>query len=412
MPIVDPSMIKGAASDPAPVIALLREQDPVSWMPGLDAWLVTRHDDVRLLFADARVTADPRAHDRHVPPSDPRAVRWMSEVPFRSAGPDGQSVGRGLVSRALTPRATAHLESCVRDVVEHFAAPLHGRERVDLIGEFTIPVSITAIGRSLGVAPKEEDESRFRELAVLTTAATRPLLSPKKQARTEQAVVEMCEYILALVEERVAAPQQDLISELVRASDGATSASTEEITRVISGLVSAGTGTTSVACGRVLRTLLKHPDQLAQVRADRSILPSAVDELLRYDSGHVAFPRYVVEDFELRGRTLRKGQLVLLSIMGANRDPALFDDPDVVDFRRDTKAAMYFGHGDHFCIGANIARLELRLMIDAALDFLPPGARLLEDEIRWSQKGLMSQLKSLPVDRSATASSAHGTLPV
>jgi cytochrome P450 len=396
-PIIDPSMLAGAASNPAPLLARLREEDPVAWLPGFDAWLVTRYDDVVQLFSDARVTADPRVHDRYRPPTDPLGARWLAEVPFRSAMTEGQSTGRRLVSAALTPRAAARLEDSVRSVVEHFAGALHGRERIDLIKEFTVPVSIAAVGRMLGVPPKAADEMHFRELAVLTTAATRPFLSVKKQQRTEQAVGEMCEYILGLVSERVAAPQADLISDLVRASGGDRPVSPEEITRVISGLVSAGTGTTAMACGRALFTLLKHPDALQQLRDDRSLLPNAVEELLRYDSGHLVFPRYAVEEFTLRGRTLQRGQIVLLSIMGANRDPSVFADPDVLDLRRDARAAMSFGHGAHYCIGANIARLELRLMIDAALDFLPPGARLLEDEIRWSAKGLMSQLKSLPV---------------
>ena len=208
----------------------------------------------------------------------------------------------------------------------------------------------------------------------------------------------MGEYILPLVTERCTAPREDFVSDLVKASGGATPRIAEDITRVMVALVSAGTGTTSIACGRALRALLKHPDQLALLRRNRSILPNAVDELLRYDSGLVVMPRYVLEDFDLRGRALRKGQMVLLSLMGANRDPRVFSDPDRVDLNRETRNALSFGHGSHYCVGANIARMELRLMIDAALDLIPQGARLLENEIRWTQKGFMSQIKSLPVD--------------
>jgi cytochrome P450 len=396
-PVIDPSLLVGSAMHPAPLIAKLREHDPVAWVSGFDVWLVTRYDDVVRLFSDDRLSADPRVHDRYRPPVDPLGARWLSEVPFRSLMTDGQSTGRRLVSAALTPRAAARLEGCVREVVQHCAESLRGLDRIDLIGQFTVPVSIAAVGRMLGVPPKADDETHFRELAVLTTAATRPFLSAKKQQRTEQAVGEMCEYILGLVSERAAAPQADLISDLIRASEGGTLASHEEITRVISGLVSAGTGTTAMACGRALHTLLKHPDAMGELRDDRSLLPNAVEELLRYDSGHLVFPRYVVEGFTLRGRTLQRGQMVLLSILGANRDPSVFAEPDVLDLRRDARDAMSFGHGPHYCVGSNIARLELRLMIDAALDFLPEGARLLEDEMRWSAKGLMSQIKSLPV---------------
>jgi cytochrome P450 len=402
-----PSIISGSASDPAPLVAHLREHDPVCWLAGLDAWLVTRHDDVRLLFSEPRVTADPRAYHRYQAPEDPRVARWLLEMPFRSTGSNGTSSGRRLVATALTPRAVARMESCVRDAVEHFAAPLRGRtDVVDLVGEFTVPVSTTAIGRILGVPPKDEDDLRFRQLAVHATSTIRPFLSEKKQRSAERAAAEMGEYILALVTERCSAPSEDFISDLLKASGGATPAIAEDLTRVIAGLVSAGTGTTSVACGRALRTLLRHPEPISLLLQDRSLLPNAVEELLRHDSGLLVMPRYVLEDFVLRGRALRKGQLVILSLLGANRDPRVFRDPDAVDFRRDTREAMAFGHGTHYCIGANIARMEMRLMLDAALDFIPLGARLLEDEIRWSEKGLMSQIKSLPVD---FASRAAGT---
>ncbi len=396
---MEPSIISGPGSDPAPVIAHLLEHDPVCWLAGLDAWLVTRHEDVRLLLSEPRVTADPRIYDRYSAPTDPRVARWLSEMPFRSTTPDTQSSGRRLVSAALTPRAVARMETCVRDAVEQFAAPLRGRtDVVDLLGEFSVPVSATAIGRILGVPPKDEDQIRFRKLAVDTTATIRPFLSEKKRQRTERATAEMGEYILSLVNERCAVPSDDLISDLLRACGETTSAIAEEITRVMTGLVSAGTGTTSVACSRGLRTLLKHPDQLSLLRRERSILPNAVEELLRYDSGLIVMPRYVLEDLNLRGRVLRRGQLVVLSLMGANRDPRVFPEPDTVDLRRETRDALSFGHGPHYCIGANIARMELGMMIDAALDLIPQDARLLEDEIRWSERGLMSQIKSLPVD--------------
>jgi cytochrome P450 len=384
-----------------PLIARLREDEPVYWIPGLDAWLVSRHEDVRFLFSDPRVAADPRVSAHYEKPSDPGAARWLAEMPFRSASATGQSFGRRLVSAALTPRAIARLETSIREVVESFAAPLHGRsDRVDLVGEFAVPVSTTAIGRILGVSPKD-DETRFRRLAVEATAIIRPFVSPEKRQRAERAVGEMGDYVAALVEDRRALPREDLISDLLaaaKARDGSSSAVAENITRVIAGLVSAGTGTTSVACGRALRTLFHHPDQLHLLRRDRSLVPNAVEELLRYDSGILFMPRYVIEDVVLGERTLRQGQLVLLSLMGANRDPRVFSEPDRLDLRRNVKEAVSLGYGMHYCPGASIARMELRLMIDAALDFLPPDARLAEADIRWSNKGVMSQIKTLPVD--------------
>src|SRR5262245_6495244 len=249
-------LLAGSVLDPLPLIAHLRENDPVCWLPGLEAWVAMRHEDVRRLFSDSRVTTDPRVYERYRQPTDPRAARWLADTPFRSASADGQSFGRRLVSAALTPRAVARLESCVREVVEEFAAPLRGRtDRVDLIGEFTIPVSATVIGRILGVPAKDDDESRFRRLAVQATAMIRPFLSEKRRQRAEHAAGEMAEYVFRLVAERCTSPRDDFISDLLAASDTEGPEIAESITRVVAGLVSVGTGTTSLASGRALCTL-------------------------------------------------------------------------------------------------------------------------------------------------------------
>jgi cytochrome P450 len=389
--------------DATRVIAQLRERDPVHWIPGLDAWFVTRYEDVRLLFADPRVTADPRHFERYVVPTEPGAELWLSDPPFIGAKPGSPSRGRGLVSAALRPRAIVRASDRIRDVVEHFAAPLRKRSgNVDLVAEFTSPIPGAVIGRILGVPPKGEDEARFHTLSRKMARTVNPILTDKKRRQTERATAELCDYLLELVHARRAHPREDLISDLIRVSDAATETETpatpEDIVRLVSGLVSAGTETIRLAATRAIRALLQHPDQLARLRGDRSLLPSAVVELLRYDMGLFGMPRYVLEDFELRGRRLREGQLVVLSFTGAHRDPRVFAAPDRLDLCRETNNLVAFGHGLHHCIGSHVARAELRLMLDAALDFLPEDARLLEGQIRWSGFGALSHIKSLPVD--------------
>lgn len=402
-PRLDASILAGAATDPIPIIAYLREHDPVCWLPELDAWIVTRHEDVKQLASDDRVTTDPRAFARYAPPSDPEAARMLSETPFRSSTADGISHGRSLVAAAVTPRAAARLEACMQEVVERFAAPLRGRtDIVDLMGEFGVPVAATSLGRMLGVPIKDEDEIHFRTLSVRAVSLIRPFASDKKRKRMESAVVEMGRYVSELVQERIAEPREDLISDLLATSDRSPAA-IDLVTGVVAGLVSAGSGTTSVGFGRAMRTLLHHPEQLAELRRERSLLPNAIEELMRFDNGVLFMPRYVLGDFEFRDRKFRKGQLVLVSLMGANRDPRVFVDPDRLDLRRDARQHMGFSHGHHYCGGANIARMQLRLMIGTALDFVPEGARLLEHEIRWSAKGVLSQIKSLPVEFAAPA---------
>jgi cytochrome P450 len=380
------------------VIGQLREQDPVHWVPGIGAWFVSRHEDVRMLFADRRVTADPRQFERYVAPTEPGAARWMAEPPFIAAKPGAPSQARQWVSPALTARALGRLETPIWHVVEQFAAPLRKRTGVvDLVSEFTNRIPGTVIGRLLGVPPKSEDEAHFHKLSRNMVRLVNPVLTDKKRLKTERATAELCVYLLGLVRDRRANPQDDLISGLLRL-DAARAASDEEIVRVASGLISAGTETITLAATRALRTLFQHPAELARLRRDRALLPSAVSELLRYDMGLFGMPRYVLEDFELHGRSLRQGQLIVLSFMGAHRDPRAFEEPDRLDLRRKTKNLIAFGHGAHHCIGSNLARMELRLMLDAALDFLPEEARLPEERIAWSGLGVLARVKSLPVE--------------
>ena len=395
-----PELIAGSMREPASFLAVLRERDPVQWIPGLDAWLVTRHEETRLLFSDRRLTADPRVYERYQPTTQPGAADALENVPFRARDADGcESLGRRLVSAALTPRAIRRMEAGLRELVEDFAAPLRGRTgAVDLMAEFTSPIAGKAIGRLLGVPPKDDDERRFAKLARKATRAIRPFLSPEKRRITEWAAVEIREYVSSLVRSRRVSPREDMISDLLDAAERNAPATDDDIAHVVSALVAAGTGTSDTAAARALRSLLLHPEQLALLRRDRSLLSNAVSELLRYDSGQPVMPRYVLERFDVRGRSFERGQLVLLCMLGANRDPRVFSEPDRLDLRRDTKDSLSFGQGAHYCIGANLAVMELRLMIEAALDFLPPGARILEDRIEWSPRGLMSQIMTLPVD--------------
>ena len=127
-------------------------------------------------------------------------------------------------------------------------------------------------------------------------------------------------------------------------------------------------------------------------------MPNAVNELLRFDFGSLGLPRYALQDFELRGKKIRKGELLLLSFMGAHRDPEVFRDPDRFDVRRDTSRLTIFGHGPHYCLGANLARTELACMFEAVLNLLPAEARLLEDQIEWIRFGMFNAINSLPVD--------------
>ena len=168
---------------------------------------------------------------------------------------------------------------------------------------------------------------------------------------------------------------------------------------LVSGLISAGSETTSIGGLIALRTLFDHPEAMSKLRVDRSLLPNAINEILRFGfGGPGGLPRYAVRDFELRGVQIRKGQMLMLSFGGASRDPAIYDDPHVFDIERDPRDLLVFGNGPHYCLGANLARQELRCMLDAALEFLPEAACYREDHQEYEQMAMFRRPVNLPVD--------------
>jgi cytochrome P450 len=220
------------------------------------------------------------------------------------------------------------------------------------------------------------------------------------QRKGEAAFLELSEWVRSMADDRRAGPRNDLLSDLLHAqSAGDAPITDDEIVSLVSGLIGAGSETTALGGFASLVTLLLHPDASERLRADRTLLPKALNEILRFGlGGPGALPRYAVRDFELRGRRIRKGQILMLSFGGANRDPSVYRDPDRLDLDRDPTDLLLFGHGTHFCLGAHLARQEMRCMIDAALDFMPPGARLRDDLMRFTPMGFMRRPANLPVE--------------
>jgi cytochrome P450 len=385
---------------PHAVIARLRAEDPVHFVPTLGFWMVTRYDDVRRLFTDPNVTNDPRVYEHYVAPPEGTFMRWASDHGLFSLPPDEHARVRRLVSAAFTPRAIARMDSQVAEVVEQFASPLHGRTGVvDLMSEYTDPIPNAVISRVTGIAAKSGEEVRFRQLAQETIRGFFSFADPEAKQRGGEAFMEIAESVRRLADERRRAPRDDMITDLVRARDRGEAMHDDEIVTLMAGLLGAGSETTAIGGLVSMLTLLEHPEALERLRADRSLVANAVNEILRFAfGGGGGLPRYAVCDFELRGKPIRKGQMLLLSFTGAHRDPSVFPDPDRFEIDRDTTELTVFGQGPHYCLGVHLARAEMRCMIDAALDFLPHGARYRPDLVRWQRMMFFRRPENLPVD--------------
>jgi cytochrome P450 PksS len=386
--------------DPLPELARLRQEDPLHWDDDLQGWLVTRHADVKRLLVDPRLSRDRRLSPHYVsPPEGSWAWRFANESVAAFEASEHKR-WRGRVSAGFTPRAVRRMEGQVREVVEQFAESIRGRrDTVDLVARFTDPIPNTVISRITGIPPYPGDEERFRGLAQDVLRPFFPMVDEANRRRGEAAISELAEWVGKLAEERRQAPREDLISDLIHGNRGQEIPTNDEIVFMLTAMVAAGSETTTQGGTLMLMLLLEHPDQLALLRADPGLLTGAVRESLRFGFGQPAgeMPRFALEDFELHGRAIRKGQMLLFSTMSTSRDERVWEAPNRFDITRDTREMLTFGHGAHYCLGANLALQEMHCMLEAALDFLPETAHLESHEIEWERIGLLRRPTSLPV---------------
>ncbi|MGW4567185.1 cytochrome P450 family protein [Streptomyces sp. NPDC004561] len=376
--------------DPHPVYALLRERGPVHRVrlqgtdEGYETWLVVGYEEARAALADPRLAKDTSKSDtslydeeligRHMLLSDPPQHTRL----------------RGLVARAFTMRRVEELRPRIQRITDRLLDEMLPHGRADLIDALAYPLPITVICELLGVP--EMDRAEFRKMSTEVVAPT--------SAESEyDAFVRLTGYLTDLIEDkRCAGPSGDLLSDLIRttAEDG-DRLSLKELRGMAFLLLIAGHETTVNLIGNGVLALLTHPEQLAALRADPSLLDGAVEEMLRHE-GPVenATFRFAAEPLEIGGTAIARGDHVMIGLSAAQRDGARFTDPDRFDIRRDTRGHLAFGHGIHYCLGAPLARLEGRVAIGSLLE-RAPGLALDGPPGEWLPGMLMRGVRSLPV---------------
>jgi cytochrome P450 len=397
----DPFFELIASDNPSAGLHGLRAEDPVHLVEPLGFWLATRHDDVKALFHDPdRVSPDKRLWSRYVPPPEGSMLRWSDDHGLLALEKEGHARLRRLVSAAFTPRAVRRMDAQIREVVNRVAEPLRGRrgQVVDLLAEFTQIVPNAVISRITGVPPGD-DEARFRELSQSVISAFLPFTPPEIQQQGEAGFHELAAWVRELVAKRRANPEEDLLSDLVLTQDSDGSLNDDDIVLLVAGIVSAGTETTALGSARIIKMLLAESGPMQRLRADPTLIHRSIDEIIRFAFDSAGGPlRYAVRDFELRGSAVARGDMLMLSLGGANRDPAIYAEPDRLDLDRDVRDLAAFGNGPHYCLGANLARQELGCMTEALLEILPPGSRVREDRLEVQDAGLFARALNLPVE--------------
>ncbi|MDH5340758.1 MAG: cytochrome P450 [Rubrivivax sp.] len=359
----------GFDDDPYPVYAALRRANPVHPL-GAGAWLLTRHADVDAVYRSADVSSDKRAEFApRLGVGTPIYEHHTTSLVF--SDPPLHTRVRRLLMGALNQRAIARMEPGLVALVDGLLDRLADETVPDLIEHFAAAIPVDVIGNLLDVPAAERGPLRGWSLAILS--ALEPAPSAEVLARANAATTGFIDYLRALVADRRARPgdpEVDVLTRLIQ-GDGGERFSEPELLHNCIFLLNAGHETTSNLIGNGVHALMTHRDQLDRLAADPALMPTAVEELLRFESPLQLNNRVTTAPMTLAGVALPAGSFLTLGIGAANRDPAEFPHPDRLDLARKPNRHLAFGHGAHACAGMNVARLEARIAIGALLRRYP-----------------------------------------
>lgn len=396
-----------ALADPFPVYRALRTASPVSWSPGHGGWLVTGYDEVTRALKDPRFSAARSEAMFERLPAELRDATRPLQRAFKlwllMMDPPDHTRLRGLVAKAFAPALIAGLRPRVQALIDGALDRVVGAGAMDLIADLAQPIPAVVIAELLGVDP--EDHKRFKQwsddLALME-------LGPAGFLQAQASMLAMSDYLRSVIDERRRSPRADLVSQLVAAEEAGAMLGEDELLANCALILFAGHETTTNLIGNGILELLRHPDQLALVRDQPALIEPAIEELLRFHGPIQRVRRTTTAAVELGGQTLAAGDPVWLLVGAANRDPAVFDDPERLDVRRRPARNLTFGLGAHFCIGAPLGRLEGAIAIATILRRLP-DLRAATDAVVWRKDLSFRGVTSLPVTFTAAAARSAPT---
>jgi cytochrome P450 len=352
-------------ADPYPTYARLRDEAPIYHNDRYDFWALSRHADVEQALVNWPTFSNTRSDILDI-------IRAGIELPpgvILFEDPPLHGMHRGLMSRVFTPRSMAALEDQVREFCVGILDPLVGSGGFDIITELASVMPMRVIGMLLGIPEADQVAVRDRTDANLRTEPGQPMDVKQEEVASGDMFADYIEW-------RSKHPSDDLMTRLLNAEFQDEYGQTRTLTRqevltytaVVAG---AGNETTGRLIGWLAKLLAEHPDQRREVVEDRSLIPNVIDEALRVEPTGHATARVVTNDVEYYGTVVAAGSPILLLMAAANRDPRRYPDPDVFDIHREDVQHLTFGWGVHFCLGANLARLEGRIALDEFLNRFP-----------------------------------------
>ena len=353
------------AQNPYPVYAALRERSPAHRSRLLNAWVFTRHTDVHAVLRDHR-------HFGNDPRKGSLTPRQLAMLPAPDKfhllflDPPDHTRLRSLVNSAFGTAAIQALEPRIRCIMDGLLDAIGDPSSFDLINAVARPLPITVIAELLGVP--SEDWPRFKVWSARRARMIEPTISPRERRAGAAASREFDAYFRPVIRARRSVPRDDIVSTLARAQHKSDRLSERETLNMLRLLLVAGNETTTNLIGNGMLALLRHPEQLKYLRQDPGLIPGAVEELLRFDAPTQMTFRRGLADCDVNGVAVRKRDNIALLLGAANRDPSVFKDPDRLDVGRNAGAHLSFGRGIHHCLGAHLARLQTRVVLQMLLE--------------------------------------------
>ncbi len=386
------------------IFAEMRAEAPIVKQPGIDGetpiWYVTRYADVQqILLDDKHFVRDPRLAfpPEDIERMDGRFNRQIDEMlNNHMLNRDGEAHRRlrSIVSKAFTPKVIQSMRPRIEKIANDLLDKVVSNGRMELVSDYAFPLPITVIAEMLGIPL--ENQNQFRKWS---NAFVSPAITAEQQQESIPLLLEFAAYMQQLVAERRRQPENDLLSGLIHAEENGDRLSEGELFSMLSLLIVAGHETTVSLLGNAVLALLQHPDTLQQIKNDPTVIPSAVEEILRYDAPvERAITRFVTKDLEFGGQQFKRGDLVIVVLGSANRDEAQFKSPDTLDIHRQQNPHIAFGKGVHYCLGAPLARLEGEIALRVLFDRIPDLTLDIDpDDLEWRDVPIFHSLVRLPV---------------
>lgn len=389
--LLDPAVL----ADPYPLYDRLRTEEPVFWDAVLHAWVVTRYQDVVTVLqrCSAARTPDPE----HLATMGLEAFNPIAAVLKRQMifmDPPAHSRIRRLASSAFTPHRVETLRQHIQEITDSRIAAVRESGCMDVVGELAVPLPATVIAELHGL-PESDREQIHAWTSDFAEVIGNFQFNPDRIPQALTAMKELTGYFQGAIRGCPHLLNEGLVTGLLAAEDRGDRLSEEDVIANSLLTMSGGQETTSILIGNSVLTLLRNPDQLRMLQADPSLIPAAIEEVLRFESPIQYTARVASDDMEIGGQRIGKRQAIMAVIGAANRDPERFPDPNTVDIHRENNRHLSFGWAAHFCFGAPLARLEAQIALEALLQL--PNLQLAPGPLMWHDNQGFRGLKSLPI---------------